>query len=187
AGNTCLATTSLTSYEQLKGAKIKGAELELAWRPVEPLLINATYGYTDWSSPDVDNCDFNQDGQPDPGLSCADQPNYVPKNNWSASLSYDFGLGNESKLTPRVDAYGQSEICSGVASPLSCADAYTLLNARLEWTSPEGAWTAAVGGTNLTGEEYFLNIFDLTPFGQNTVEGQPGRPREWYVEFRRSF
>jgi hypothetical protein len=27
---------------------------------------------------------------------------------------------------------------------------------------------------------YYLNIFDLTLFGQNTV-GQPARPAEWYA------
>ena len=45
----------------------------------------------------------------------------------------------------------------------------------------------AVGGTNVTDEEYYLNKFDLTLFGQNTVEGQPGRPGEWYVTFGRNF
>jgi iron complex outermembrane receptor protein len=93
----------------------------------------------------------------------------------------------QSKLTPRVDVYGQSEICSSPVSSLSCQDGYELVNARLEWTSSEGEWTAALGGTNLTDEEYYYNLFDLTLFGQNTVEGQPAPPREWYVEFQRRF
>ena len=187
-GNICLATTSLTSYQQLTGGEVQGAELELDWRPVSALSISATFGYTDWSSPEIDDCDFNQDGLPDPGVTCADRPSFVPKYNWSASLAYDFGLGNaQSKITPRIDAYGQSEICSSPVSALSCQDSYTLLNARLEWTSSEGEWTAAVGGTNLTAEDYYLNIFDLTLFGQNTVEGQPAPPREWYVTLSRRF
>ncbi len=186
-GNYCLATTSLTSYQQLTGAKIKGAEVELAWRPIEPLMFNGTFGYTDWSSPDIDNCDFNQDGLPDAGITCTDRPTYVPKFNWSAGASYDITFDGGSKLTPRLDAYGQSEICSSITSTLACADAYTLLNVRLQWTSPKGEWMAAAGGTNVTDEEYFLNIFDLTPFGQNTTEGQPGRPAEWYFEVSRKF
>jgi iron complex outermembrane receptor protein len=186
-GNTCLATTSLTSYQQLKGAKIKGAEVELAWRPVAALTVSGTFGSTDWSSPDIDKCDFNQDGIPDPGIKCSDRPTYVPKFNWSAAIAYDFGLGSGAKLTPRVDMYGQSEICSSVVSTLACTAAYQLLNARVQWTSAKGEWTAAVGGTNVTDKEYFLNIFDLTPFGQNTVEGQPGRPREWYFSVSRKF
>jgi iron complex outermembrane receptor protein len=189
-GNFCFASTSLTAYEQLEGAEIQGAELELTWRPTAAFMFNGTFGYTDWSSPDIDNCDFNQDGLPDPGLTCSDRPTYVPEYNWSASLSYAFGTGaggDGGSITPRVDAYGQSEICSSIISELACAADYTLLNARLEWTDAENEWTVAVGGTNITDEEYYLNIFDLTPFGQNTVEGQPGRPAEWYVQFRRTF
>lgn len=187
AGNVCLATTSLTSYQQLRGAKIKGAELEVAWRPVEALSINGTFGLTDWSSPDIDNCDFNQDGEPDAGLSCTDRPNFVPKYNWSATAAYDIGLDSGARVTPRVDVYGQSEICSSVVSAFSCTDGYELVNLRLQWTSAKGDWTAALGGTNVTDKEYFYNIFDLTLFGQNTVEGQPARPAEWYVEVGRKF
>jgi iron complex outermembrane receptor protein len=187
AGNVCLATTSLTNYEQLEGAEVQGAELELTWRPTAGLLFNGTAGYTDWSSPDIDNCDFNQDGLPDAGLTCTDRPSFVPEFNWSVALSYDFSVGGGARLTPRVDVYGQSEICSSPVSAVSCVDSYELLNARLEWTSAEGEWTIAVGGTNITDEEYYLNIFDLTLFGQNTVEGQPARPAEWYTTFSRKF
>jgi iron complex outermembrane receptor protein len=187
AGNVCLATTSLTSYQQLKGAKVKGAELEVAWRPIAPLMFNGSFGYTEWSSPDIDNCDFNQDGVPDVGITCTNRPNFVPKLNWSVSGSYEFALGSGAKLTPRVDVYGQSEICSSVVSAVSCTAAYQLLNARLQWTSAKGDWTAALGGTNITGKKYFYNIFDLTLFGQNTVEGQPAPPAVWYFEVGRKF
>jgi len=187
AGNVCFATTSLTSYQQLKNGKIKGVELELTWRPVEALTVNGIYGYTDWSSPEIDNCDFNQDGVPDAGLTCTDRPNFVPKTNWSVGAAYDFAVAGGARLTPRVDVYGQSEICSSVVSAASCVAAYELINARLEWVSADGDWSFAGGVTNLSDKEYLLNIFDLTLFGQNTVEGQPARPREWYFEFSRHF
>ena len=80
-----------------------------------------------------------------------------------------------------------SEICSSVVSANSCAEGYELVNVRLQWTSAEGEWLAAVGGTNVTDEEYFYNIFDLTTFGQNTVEGQPAPPATWYFEVTRKF
>ena len=50
----------------------------------------------------------------------------------------------------------------------ACSQAYELLNARIEWASPEDTWRVALGATNLTDEEYFLNKFDLTAFGQPT-------------------
>ena len=115
------------------------------------------------------------------------QTNFVPEYNWTLGAAYDFSLSGGAMLTPRVDVYGQTEICSAFASQLSCADGYELINVRLQWASADSKWTAAVGGTNVTDEEYLLNKFDLTFFGQNTVEGQPGHPAEWYVTFGRSF
>jgi len=69
----------------------------------------------------------------------------------------------------------------------ACSKAYNLLNARIEWASPENTWKFALGATNLTEQKYYLNKFDLTAFGQPTVEGQPGAPREWYLQFTRNF
>jgi iron complex outermembrane receptor protein len=185
-GNFCLGVTSLTNYVQLSGT-IKGAELEFDWRPVDQLSINAAAGYTKWSSPEVDNCDLNLDGQPDPGVTCSSESSFVPKYNWTVGGAYDFELSSGATLTPRVDVYGQTEICSAFSSQLSCSDGYQLVNVRLQWESADNTWTAAVGGTNVTDEEYFLNKFDLTLFGQNTVEGMPGRPGEWYLTFGRHF
>lgn len=185
-GNYCFAVTSLTNYEQLPG-EITGGEVELVWRPTDAMIINGVVGYTKWSSDEVDNCDLNLDGQPDPGFVCSDATNFVPEYNWTLGAAYDFSLSSGAMLTPRVDVYGQTEICSAFASQLSCAEGYELVNVRLQWASPDSKWTAAVGGTNVTDEEYLLNKFDLTFFGQNTVEGQPGHPAEWYVTFGRSF
>jgi iron complex outermembrane recepter protein len=186
-GNICLAITSLTSYQQLSGGEVTGAELEFEWRPLDALTISGVFGYTDWSSPEIDNCDFNEDGQPDVGITCSPRAPFVPEFNWTVGASYDFAFTGGSRLTPRVDVYGQSDICSSAVSALSCSKGYELLNVRLEWASPDGDWTVALGGTNVSDEEYYLNKFDLTLFGQNTVEGQPGRPAEWYLTLGRHF
>ena len=113
----------------------------------------------------------------------SERPPYVPEDNWALSASYAWALGSGASLTPRVDYYGQAEICSAECvrptstfPGASCTDAYELLNARLEWRSAEDKWTVAVGATNLTDEEYFYNKFDLTLFGQPHAEGQPGSP-----------
>jgi iron complex outermembrane receptor protein len=186
-GDFCAAVTSLTSYQRLPDTTIKGAELEFLWRPVDALSVNGVFGYTDWSSPEVDNCDLNLDGVPDPGVTCSNTTNFVPEYNWTLGISYDIETASGAIITPRVDVYGQTEICSAFASQLSCSEGYELINVRLQWESPDSTWTIAAGGTNVSDEEYYLNRFDLTLFGQNTVEGQPGRPAEWYLTFGRNF
>jgi hypothetical protein len=37
------------------------------------------------------------------------------------------------------------------------------------------------------GKIYYYNIFDLTPFGEPTIEGQVAPPRTWYLQVSRKF
>jgi iron complex outermembrane receptor protein len=174
SGSTCARVTSLTRYINTPG-EIDGFELEATWRPVEALTLSGMYGYTGWDSPDLNNNVVTE------------HPAYVPENNWSLSGQYDFFLSNGAQLSPRLDYYGQDEICTNVTSLNSCSEGYELLNARLTWTSPDEAWRAALGMTNVTDEEYYLNRFDGTAFGQPYTQGQPGRPQEWYLTVSREF
>jgi iron complex outermembrane receptor protein len=183
-GNACDVTTSLTRYENFPG-EVTGAEVEMTFRPTEALTISGIYGYTGWKSDDIDNPTAAFGPAAAPVIN--DLPIYVPEQNWSLGISYAFGTGGGSTITPRVDVYGQTEICSSTTSRLGCADGYELVNARLDWASPDQAWNIALGLNNATDEEYLLNIFDLSPFGQPTTEGQPARPQEWYVQFTRNF
>jgi iron complex outermembrane receptor protein len=176
-GNRCLSSdiTSRTFYQNFPG-KIKGVEMEIAFRPIEPLTINASYGYTDFTADDLNAANVVND-----------LPAYVPKSNWSFAAFYQFGLSSGASITPRVDVYGQSEICTGITTKASCSSGYELANARIEWASAERSWTTAVGVQNLANKEYYLNKFDLSGFGQPTTEGQPGAPREWYIAVTRNF
>jgi iron complex outermembrane receptor protein len=181
-GNWCMTTVSRTFYNNTPG-KVKGAEVELLWQPIRALTVNAVYGMLDWKSPDIDD---------NPNV-LSDTPVYVPDTNWSLGASYVMNLAGGGTLTPRMDWYRQSRVCTGTvlataAFPeASCSGGYGLVNARLEWANPGREWTIAAGATNVTDKQYFLNKFDLTAFGQPHTEGQPGRPREWYVSFTRNF
>jgi iron complex outermembrane receptor protein len=188
------ATTSRTFYINIP-AEVYGGEVELTFRPTEALTISGIYGYTDFQGDEEDTPTLLG---PTVTAVFVDYPIYVPEDNWSVSMAYRFGAGNGSSFTPRVDVYGQSEICptqrnnvnssfTDITLAEGCTDAFELVNARVEWASPENTWLVAVGLNNATDEEYYLNKFDLTVFGQPTVEGQPGRPQEWYVQFTRNF
>jgi iron complex outermembrane receptor protein len=187
-GNVCLATVSRTFYTNAPG-DVQGFEFETMWKPIDALTVTANFGILDWQSQDVDDCDFNLDGNPDAGITCeSDRPGQVPEWNWAAGVAYEFGTGGGGTITPRVDAFGQAEICFGPVARLgNCADGYTLVNAQLEYTDSEQKWTLAAGVTNLGNTQYFLNTFPLVAFGQPHSEAQPGRPREWYVSIRRDF
>ena len=83
-------------------------------------MFSGVYGWIDWESPDITD---------DPTV-VSDRPPYVPEDNWALSASYAWALGSGASLTPRLDYYGQAEICSqnvfttSTFPGASCTDAY---------------------------------------------------------------
>lgn len=59
--------------------------------------------------------------------------------------------------------------------PISRENGYVIGNARLQWTSPNENWHAAVFVNNIADEEYLSYTFDFTSFGFNQQAW--GRPR----------
>lgn len=161
--------------------KISGGEFEGAWRPIEPLTFALSAGLTKFTASGVNA-----------GITPSGSPSYVPKWNGAASVQYEFAIPNGATITPRYDAYVQTQICSGVSSPVynaigSCTGGYTLHNVRVEYATMDRTWTVAAGLNNLTNHVYYYNKFDLTAFGEPTIEGQPAPPREWFMTLTRNF
>jgi iron complex outermembrane recepter protein len=182
-GPSCLVNTIPNTLYVNSPGKIYGGELEVAFRPIEALTFSANGGLTRFTSSGTNT-----------GITPNGEPAYVPKWNASFSGEYAFALPDGSTITPRYDAFVQTQICTGAANPAagytglaSCSGGYTLHNIRLQYATKENSWTVAVGIENLTNHFYYLNKFDLTAFGEPTVEGQPGPPREWYLTARRNF
>jgi len=187
-GNTCLSTTSRTFYINVP-AKIYGAEVSGQWRPTEAFTLSGNFGYTKFDG--SENAAIL--GLPSGVTLQSNRPIYVPKMNWNLSASYDLPFF-QGTVTPRVDVYGQSEICYALLTSISvetesqaCSAGYILVNPRITYATSDGKWTAAFGINNATDKRYYLNKFDLAAFGQPTIEGQPGKPRTWYVTVRRNF
>jgi iron complex outermembrane receptor protein len=170
----------LTAYVNAP-AKIKGGELELQFRPLDALLLTAQAGYTKF---DASATTFQ--GAPYSGTTPNGEAAYVPEWNASATAQYTITLANGATVTPRWDAYLQTEICSGQFQS-SCTAGYVLHNARVEYAESTRAWSVAAGLQNVTDKLYYYNIFDLTPFGEPTIEAQVAPPREWYLSVTRNF
>ncbi len=176
-GPPCLAILPKTNYVNSPG-KIKGFEFEGQFRPVDPVLFTASVGRTDFTASNVTTGGILPNGE----------PAYVPKWNGAASAQYTLNLPNGATVSPRLDAYIQTRICSFTSTVnAGCTAGYTLLNGRLEYANNDRDWVASVGVENIANKVYFLNVFDLTAFGEPTVEGQPGKPRTWYLTVRRNF
>lgn len=165
-----------TDYQNSPG-KISGGELELQLQPVSALSITASVGYTKFTASNAATGGITPNGE----------PIYVPKWNGAASAQYVITMPNGATVTPRWDAYVQTQICGMTTTLTSCTAGYTLHNVRLEYADTDRNWVAAAGLNNAMNKVYFLNTFDLTPFGEPTIEGQPGMPRTWFFQLTRNF
>lgn len=168
---------SRTNYINSPGT-VKGLELELEARPIDGLMFNLSGGYTKFSAPELRN---------DP-LVVNRSPVYVPEWTGSAGVQYEIQVPALSgSITPRIDGFYQSKISFNARSAVAQIPGRTVFNGRIAYKNEDADWTVALGATNLFGKKYYYNLFDMVPFGQPTTEGQPGRPREWYLTLRKTF
>jgi iron complex outermembrane receptor protein len=181
-------------------ARISGLEAEVDVEPVSGLLIQGSTGYEHYKTVSLGTAVGCQDpsvANPVNGVNCvagnpgyADKPVFTPDWNASLGVQYAINLGGRGVLTPRLDAsYRAFEYGDVINSPASLANlpALTLLNARVTWSDPIPDWTVAFFVTNVTDKQYYINTFNLTAFGEGTIVGQPGMPREYGVTLERRF
>ncbi|NEX94787.1 TonB-dependent receptor [Caulobacter sp. 17J65-9] len=152
-------------------ATIRGAELELTARPVEPLTLNAVIGYLD----------ARYDEYIGPGgLDISDQRTPVNAPKWSVRLggTYRVELG-EGSLVLGADVSRRSKTYSTVSSSeILAEDGYTLVDAFARYEAPGDRWFLSLGGKNLTDERYITHGFDLSDsLGYQLA--YYGAPRTW--------
>ena len=167
------------SQDNIGDADVWGAEIEAEWHPGDKLSIDASYSHLNFDYTRIDPASSVKTGMITP---------YTPENKASFGLQYAFPVGHGGTITPRVDASYTDQVYSdAVNAPTNLIDAYTVVNGRVTWRSADNGWEVALEGTNLTDEYYYVTLFDLSRNAAGYIDGQPSRPREWAVTFKRSF
>lgn len=199
-------------YVNLASAKDEGFEIEAFINPVDNLLIDASMSYTHLRANPTPGaptgwldgcssagytaglCDANPTNIPGfPHTSngttrVGSHPILFPETTFHIGAQYIIDLEGAGQLTPRLDYSWQDTIYQGANNdPYTAIKARGLLDGRLTWDAPTGGWQASFSVSNLTNEKYFLNLFDLSVYGQGSIEGQPGAPREWLFTVRKNF
>lgn len=162
-------------YLNVADAKVKGAELELEFYPLDGMMFEAAYSYLDFEfgTPFIATTSVIA-GRSAPGLG---------KTKWSLGAQYEFAFASGATLTPRVDVTHTPEYCGDLNCTLrSFNDEYDLVDARLTFRSPEKDWNVAFEMTNLTDE-----LYDLNKLNTSYASSQPGMPRAWAITVRRNF
>jgi iron complex outermembrane receptor protein len=189
-------------YDNSPGT-LDGYEVELTATPVERLMLNFSLGQNEYE---------NTNNDPGPTNFTYIAPGYLfqPEFNSSFGVQYNFQFGNGGTLSPRLDAFYQSERHTGPANarpaaheitantcPTQCIPDYTTFNARITYQAPNGDWRLALWGTNITDEFYWQQyspeitvnattgaITSTAPFGRT---GVASAPREWALTVEKDF
>jgi iron complex outermembrane recepter protein len=176
--------------------KAKGAELEITARPAGDLLLNATAGYYQYKS-GISGTAFNRSlgGYVDPSV------REQPRLSWNFGATYPMQLAGGGTLTPRVDIFRQGHRTNGSLGyaqlkSFNTIPGYTLVNARLGYTSSDEKWNAALSAENLFDKFYWATlgperindptspVFNSGVFNRS---GVPSRGREVTFTIQRKF
>jgi len=164
-------------------AKIKGAEIEAVFAPVDGFMINASIGYLDAKYTSVlagaqvapSTGKFGQAGVV-PGATLPK----TPKTKFNISPRYEVNLANGGSLVMLADYTHTAKMKNDTeGSYLLDRPATDQVNASVTYNEPQGKWSATVGGTNLSDERYLTTGQAQLAGGQ--VYGTYSRPREWYA------
>ena len=179
-------------------SRIYGLEAELLAEPIHGLQLQGSFGYINYKVTDAGGPIDTAPGDANFGQSqfgvcivhangdnCT--PQRVPKYTASASAQYTWPVPNGSAVTVRGDTTYQSAVyfTDLTYTAVPGQGGYSLYNARLTWDSPSKDWSVAVYGQNLANKFYWNGKLTLQVLGFE--EGNPGIPRTWGLELKRSF
>jgi iron complex outermembrane receptor protein len=173
----CLATRNQSDQE------IRGAELEIAYRPVPDLLIDGSVSQIQSKLTRLPRAQLTPTFRDD-----ADVPFAIPEYKASLGVQYTFPFLNDGTLTPRFDVNYEAEKNPADTRNL-VVPSFTVLNARLTWRSADADWETGLTVTNVTDKYYWNNVFDVRTFAAQGAwaSAQPAAPREWALTLRRNF
>jgi iron complex outermembrane recepter protein len=159
-------------------ATIKGAEVELAYRPLKGFDLGATLAYLDAKYDKFCTGDPTQPAAPiSPGCNAANPIDLTgnrfpraPKLTLTGNLGYTADLGSTGSLAFRGDVRYQSKtFFTQFNRPLISQKAYTIVNGRITWTSESEKFSLGIYGNNLFDKTYFSEVLESGAFNPQLV------------------
>jgi len=164
-------------------AKIKGIEGEFVARVAEGFDVNATIAYLD-----AKYSKFFEGGEDFSGNRLANSPKWA----YSFGAQYSYDIPNMGQMTLRADyAWRDNVDFKRNNQPEFRADTYSLLNARITFSSEDDDWEISLYGQNLTNNKYATYI----TLGRNTAGAADptlpvtvfGEPRQYGIQLKKNF
>jgi outer membrane receptor protein involved in Fe transport len=100
----------------------------------------------------------------------------------TGGVQYEFAVGSNYALTPRVDAFYQTEFYTNIFNTQQdLVDGYAYLNAQVTFGPTEGNWKARFFMQNVTNNDAITGIFDVGQGAGNFQNLFLLEPRRWGV------
>ena len=140
-----------TVIENAGEATIIGGELEFQWAPTAALNFSGGVGFL--------NAEYDEVGASAASAGILDSNELINAPEISANLAAEYRLYLPmGEIALRTDlVYRDEQYRDAVNTPELKADAYTLWNGRVTWSSPDERWEVAGFVTNITDEIFVTN------------------------------
>lgn len=164
-------------------AVIKGFELEWTFVPVDNVHIVGGVGYTNGEYKELSD-ELIANG----GVALENAMPHAP--DWSANFggAYEFDLGDNGTLTPRIDWSYHSKVYFNANNTEAIAqDGYSIFNAAVSWRSPDDNWQVTAAVSNLGDKLYRLSGNSSLEASASYAESTYARPREWSLTVNYNF
>ncbi|MDF8335519.1 TonB-dependent receptor [Novosphingobium cyanobacteriorum] len=166
-------------------AKVKGLEIETAWRPDRHWMFDANVSLLDAKYASFSNVDGMN---PALGVQVLDgkRLSQAPQFSSNIGLGYRTTPGAFGTFTIRADVSQRSTVFfREFNGPLDAQGSYALLDMGLVWDSPNDRLHVRVYGRNLTNKAYIAQMDASDSFGARFVTW--GAPRQYGIEAKVNF
>jgi len=150
--------------------RINGAELEVAWTPVERLLIDGQLGYLDADYKEFDDVRFTAFG----GSRAFQTPAFAPKWTLRLGAQYGFDLGSAGSITIGAQTRHKSRTALAVDNTFTNTATeidglfqrgYLVHDARIVYETADKHWALGLYGNNLSDRAYKTDAQEFSSVG----------------------
>ena len=150
--------------------RMRGAELEASWTPIDRLLLDAQIGYLDAEYKDFDDARFTNFG----GSRAFQTPAFAPKWTMRYGAQYGFDLGNSGAITIGAQTRYKSRTALAVDNTFTNSDTeidglfqkgYWVHDARIVYETANKHWALGLYGNNLSDRAYKTDAQEFSSVG----------------------
>lgn len=156
-------------FQQLSNAAastLYGAELEVAWAPVQGLLVQAGAGYT--------HTKFDEFNSVLGGDLSGNRLPSAPETNVNLAVRYEWPAFAGKFAIEADTKYMSRQFFNVNNDPLLAQGGYGLIGARVSYATADDRLVFTLWGKNLGDRDYLVDAFDLAAFGfDQLVVGDP--------------